>query len=93
MAVAPTREEIEIRAYELYLQCGCESGHEIQHWLEAEAELTNAQALKASEGQAAAPSSRQTPATAQAAPTAPRTAPTPARAEQQKSAAAGRDRR
>jgi Protein of unknown function (DUF2934) len=40
MATAPSKEEIQVRAYELYLQCGCDSGHDLQHWLEAENELT-----------------------------------------------------
>ena len=35
----PTREEIEVRAYELYRQCGCQHGHDLRHWLDAEQEL------------------------------------------------------
>ena len=36
-----TRErEIRIRAYEIYLQRGVESGDEAQDWLQAERELT-----------------------------------------------------
>jgi hypothetical protein len=40
MSNQPTREEIEVRAYELYRQCGCQHGHDLQHWLEAEQELS-----------------------------------------------------
>jgi hypothetical protein len=36
----PTKKQIEARAYELYLQCGCEDGHDIENWLIAEKELT-----------------------------------------------------
>ena len=31
--------EIRKRAYELYLECGCEYGHDERHWLEAEAQM------------------------------------------------------
>lgn len=33
-------QEIRIRAYEIYLQRGAESGDEAQDWLQAERELT-----------------------------------------------------
>ena len=33
------REVISRRAYELYEQRGCQPGHEIEHWLEAENEI------------------------------------------------------
>jgi hypothetical protein len=35
----PTREEIESRAYEIYVERGQEDGHDIEHWLAAEQEL------------------------------------------------------
>jgi len=35
----PTKQQIEARAYELYLQRGCENGHDIEDWLSAEKEL------------------------------------------------------
>jgi hypothetical protein len=35
----PTHEQIEARAYEIYVERGYEDGNEISHWLEAEAEL------------------------------------------------------
>jgi hypothetical protein len=40
MKNTPTHEDIEVRAYELYLDCGCDSGHDLQHWLEAERQLS-----------------------------------------------------
>jgi DUF2934 family protein len=35
----PTREQIESRAYELYLQRGGEDGNDLTDWLQAEEEL------------------------------------------------------
>jgi len=37
--VAPTREEIARRAYQIWEQEGQPKGHESAHWLKAEAEL------------------------------------------------------
>jgi hypothetical protein len=39
----PTREEIEHRAYELYLARGEVQGHDQEDWLQAERELKEAQ--------------------------------------------------
>ena len=36
----PTAEQIEVRAYELYLERDCEDGHDVADWLAAEKELT-----------------------------------------------------
>ena len=36
----PTAEQIEKRAYELYLERGCEDGHDLTDWLAAQIELT-----------------------------------------------------
>jgi len=36
----PTQEEIELRAYEIYLKRGGEKGNELDDWLAAEKELT-----------------------------------------------------
>ena len=36
---APTNEQIEARAYEIYIERGAENGHEVEHWLAAENEL------------------------------------------------------
>ena len=38
-AIAPSREEIARRAYELFLQRGGEPGHEQEDWLQAEKNL------------------------------------------------------
>jgi hypothetical protein len=35
----PTKQQIEARAHELYLQRGCEDGHDVEDWLNAEKEL------------------------------------------------------
>jgi Protein of unknown function (DUF2934) len=35
----PTKQQIEARAYELYLQHGREDGHDVEDWLMAEEEL------------------------------------------------------
>ena len=39
MARKPSREEVELRAYEIYVEQGCEDGHDVDHWLAAETEL------------------------------------------------------
>ncbi len=36
---APTREEIEHRAYEIYIARGGEYGHDLEDWIQAEREL------------------------------------------------------
>ncbi|HUO29958.1 MAG TPA: DUF2934 domain-containing protein [Bryobacteraceae bacterium] len=43
----PTAEQIRQRAYELYVEGGCQAGKEMEHWLRAEAELN--QGSKAAE--------------------------------------------
>lgn len=35
----PTREEIELRAYEIYLERGGAHGQDVEDWLQAEREL------------------------------------------------------
>lgn len=35
----PTKKQIEARAFELYLQRGCEAGHDLEDWLTAEKQL------------------------------------------------------
>jgi hypothetical protein len=35
----PTRQQVELRAYELYAQRGCQDGFDVQDWLQAESEL------------------------------------------------------
>lgn len=36
---APTPEEIARKAYEIWCARGCEQGHDVEHWLEAEKQL------------------------------------------------------
>jgi hypothetical protein len=36
----PTREQIETRAYQIYVERGYVDGDDVSNWLEAEAELT-----------------------------------------------------
>ena len=45
----PTQKEIELRAYEIYLQRGGEDGNELNDWLAAEKELTESLQMDASE--------------------------------------------
>jgi hypothetical protein len=40
VAVEITHVEIATRAYFIYISAGCPEGQEMQHWLEAEAQLT-----------------------------------------------------
>ena len=42
-----TLEQIRLRAYELFEQRGCEGGHDIDDWLQAEAEVTQRTARRA----------------------------------------------
>jgi len=37
----PTRDQIQLRAYKLYLRRGGEDGRDVEDWLAAEAELRN----------------------------------------------------
>ena len=36
----PTREEIEVRAYEIYIERGATDGQDVDDWLQAELELS-----------------------------------------------------
>lgn len=36
----PTKEQISQRAYEIYVARGCEDGHDLSDWVEAERELS-----------------------------------------------------
>ncbi|HXU20324.1 MAG TPA: DUF2934 domain-containing protein [Verrucomicrobiae bacterium] len=42
----PSETQIEQRAYELFLERGCEHGRDIEDWLEAERELTELAELR-----------------------------------------------
>ena len=35
----PTFEEIELRAYQIYIERGCADGHDVDDWVQAEHEL------------------------------------------------------
>ena len=35
------RERIETRAYELFLERGCEHGHDVEDWTKAESEIVH----------------------------------------------------
>jgi hypothetical protein len=39
----PLEERIRLRPYEIYLECGGQDGSDVDHWLEAEAEVLAAQ--------------------------------------------------
>lgn len=39
-AMKPTHEQITQRAYEIYLKRGCPEGCDLEHWLEAERQLS-----------------------------------------------------
>lgn len=45
--VTDPQESIRIRAYELFEQRGCEHGHDIEDWLQAEKELTTVRTNRA----------------------------------------------
>jgi hypothetical protein len=36
---APSHEDIQRRAYEIFLTTGAQPGHDLEHWLQAEREL------------------------------------------------------
>jgi DUF2934 family protein len=36
----PTYEEIELLAYQIYIERGCADGHDVDDWLQAEHELS-----------------------------------------------------
>ena len=40
--IGVSRDRVAERAYELYCEGGCEDGHDLEHWLQAEAELAQA---------------------------------------------------
>jgi len=42
-------KKIELRAYELWVHEGCPSGHDLDHWLQAEAEIAAEAATEAGE--------------------------------------------
>lgn len=52
---APSRQQIEARAYELYLARGAVPGHEEEDWLRAERELSDAASADAFTNEGGAP--------------------------------------
>jgi hypothetical protein len=44
LLVFSTKAQIQQRAYEIYLQRGCDDGHDVEDWLAAENELKNVNA-------------------------------------------------
>ena len=65
---APDGETIAKRAYELYLQRGSVPGHELDDWLEAEAELSAAAAAANTEEHRVQPVVRRRSARSEAHP-------------------------
>ena len=55
MADFPTREEIELRAYDLYVERGREDGHAVEAWLEAERQLFEARGASPAQTSGQAP--------------------------------------
>lgn len=43
MSKQPSNEQIEARAYEIYLERGRENGHDVEDWIAAEKELSQRQ--------------------------------------------------
>jgi hypothetical protein len=42
LSVTMTHNDVERRAHELYCERGCEDGHDMDHWLQAESEVRRA---------------------------------------------------
>ena len=63
----PTREQIEQRAYEIYLQEGGQDGRADEHWLRAESELLAEGRLTRPTAVAAAPPTEKSPLASRAA--------------------------
>ncbi|HYF37932.1 MAG TPA: DUF2934 domain-containing protein [Prosthecobacter sp.] len=72
---SPTHQEIAQHAYQIYVRNGRKDGHELEHWLEAEAELRNRMA--GSSSSSVTPKAAATNGSAKAAP-APKAKETPA---------------
>ncbi len=53
------RPKIELRAYEIWVREGCPEGHDLEHWLRAEAEIAGEGAEPEVTGEAAAASKRK----------------------------------
>jgi hypothetical protein len=57
MTIVPSPDEVARRAYFTYLNHGARDGHEVQHWLTAEAELIAERNLTRTHGFAIGPES------------------------------------
>lgn len=55
---ASLRSTVELRAYEIWLHEGCPDGHDLDHWFQAEAEISSQPAQSDDTG--AAPAARKT---------------------------------
>ncbi len=53
-APKPIRDQIEHRAYAIYLERGCQDGFDVQDWLQAESELLSTAEGKSSRAKAVA---------------------------------------
>jgi Protein of unknown function (DUF2934) len=51
---APTREEIELRAYQIYIERGGAHGQDVEDWLQAEREFVEKYGSPAQKAKAAA---------------------------------------
>jgi hypothetical protein len=60
MARKPSREEIERRAYEIYIERGAQDGHDAEDWIAAEQELSSPFASEAKSASSTATSAPQT---------------------------------
>jgi hypothetical protein len=60
MARKPTREEVELRAYEIYIERGAQDGHDAEDWIAAEEELTSRLASEPEHGSRTVTSAPQT---------------------------------
>ena len=56
-----TAEAIVIRAYEIYLACGREDGHDVEDWQQAEAELTGGRGWEPEPSEAAGQPDERSP--------------------------------
>ncbi|HKN60451.1 MAG TPA: DUF2934 domain-containing protein [Candidatus Acidoferrales bacterium] len=60
MARKPSREEVELRAYEIYIERGAQDGHDAEDWIAAEEELSSPVASEPKTASSTATSAPQT---------------------------------
>ncbi|HLP75900.1 MAG TPA: DUF2934 domain-containing protein [Candidatus Paceibacterota bacterium] len=56
----PSHEEISARAYQIFVERGCPEGRDLEHWLEAEAQLSGESTANLPTSKASKPAARQT---------------------------------